>query len=241
MACAPALLLPACAGPQSTLDPQGPVAAGIATAWWIMAIGAAVVLAVVMALALYATFGDPARRRRLAPNAFLAVAGILCPSMVLAALLVYGTDLGRRITQDDPGALRIEVTAQRWRWQVHYPAGREGPAVDVADELYLPAGRTVEIIVRSRDVIHAFWVPNLAGKVDMIPGMENRVRLVAQVPGRWRGQCAEFCGAQHAHMSFIVTVLEEDEFARWRLQRARATAAALAQAGPPAMQREPAR
>lgn len=217
--------LSGCAGPQSTLQTQGPVAAGIATAWWIMAAGAMAVLALVMALAFYAMFREPGRRLRLNNNVFIAGAGIVIPSLLLTALLAYGTDLGRRITQSPPDVLRIDVTGHRWWWEVRYPAAGGMAAVTTSNELRLPVGVPVEVHVTGADVIHSFWIPSLAGKMDMIPGTTNVLRLMAADEGEFRAQCAEFCGGQHAQMGMIVTAQSTADFNAWR--RARAAPAQL--------------
>lgn len=213
-----ALALAACEGPQSTLDPQGPVAERIATTWWVMAIGALVVLVVVMALLFHAIWSGPAGRPRWRANVLLSVAGIAVPSLLLGALLVFGTGVGRSITQPDAGALRIEVIGHRWWWEVRYPRA-DGSALLTANELWLPAGVPVEVVVTSADVIHSFWIPRLAGKMDMVPGSFNALRLLAIEPGQMRMQCAEFCGAQHAHMGMRVSVVTPPQFEAWLQQR----------------------
>lgn len=223
-AAAVSLLLIGCAGPQSTLDPQGPVAAAIATAWWTLFGGAVAILAGVIALVLHATFRTRASRAPTAPLVFLAGAGVAFPVVVLTALLVYGTDLGRRITEAARDPLRIEVTGHRWWWEIRYVADDE-PEVITANELRLPTGVPIEFSIRSADVIHSFWIPNLGGKVDMIPGRTNTLRVLAATPGRFRAQCSEFCGAQHAGMNLVVIAESESEFQQWR--RARASAAAV--------------
>jgi cytochrome c oxidase subunit 2 len=212
-------VLAGCAGPQSTLDPQGPVAASIATAWWVMFGGAVAIVALVMTLVLYSMFRDPAKRPQLATVPFLAGAGVAFPVVVLTALLIYGTDLGRRITRAADNPLHVEVTGHRWWWEVRYPNG-PGPQVITANELRLPTNVPIELSVGSGDVIHSFWVPNLSGKIDMIPGRINTLRLMAHAAGRFNVQCSEFCGAQHAHMGLIVIAEPAADFERWRIDRA---------------------
>lgn len=220
-------VLAGCAGPQSTLDPHGPVAAGIARTWWLMAGAAALVLVLVVGLALYATLRDPAGRARLPANALLAGGGVLLPAVLLGALLVHGTALGRRITAQAQAPVRIEVTGHRWWWEVRYPPGI-GPGVVTANELHLPVGLPVEIVLTSTDVIHSFWIPSLAGKLDMVPGMLNTLRLTADRPGRFRLQCAEFCGAQHARMGMWVVAQPAEQFTAWLRGRAAPAAPAAA-------------
>ena len=216
------VLLPAagCAGIQSALDPHGPEAAAIAQSHWIMLAGGAAILLVVMALALYAVFRDPARR---APSATAVIVGggVVFPVVALSALLVYGVSLSSGLRAGEEGALEIEVVAHRWWWEVRYPGASGGAKVATANELRIPVGRAVAVRLTSADVVHSFWIPALAGKIDAIPGRENRIVLRADRPGSFRGQCAEFCGAQHARMALHAVALAPEEFERWlaNLQR----------------------
>lgn len=215
---------------QSTLDPRGPAAAEIANLWWVLLVVCCAALAVILALLLYAVYRD--QRRRLAPrhhSLFVLGGGLLFPTISLIGLLIYGTEVGRRIVAEPDGpSLRIEVTGHRFWWEVRYPADGDAPEVTTANEVHLPVGVPVEIALRSADVIHSFWIPNLAGKLDMVPGHTNVIRLQADRAGESRGQCAEYCGVQHAHMAFGVVALSRAEFAAWREARA-AQAAAPAQ------------
>lgn len=218
------LLLAACRGSQSALDPQGPVAESIAHTWWVLFWGASVILALVMALVFYAMFRDPEHKPKLPHLPFLIGAGLVFPTVVLTALVAWGTLVGRDITRafDDP--LVIEVTGHQWWWEVRYPARGDAPEVVTANELRLPVGVPVEFVIESADVVHSFWIPNLGGKVDMIPGRTNTLRVEASRPGRFRAQCSEFCGAQHSRMGFIAIATDADEFEQWRRARARVPA-----------------
>lgn len=216
------LVLAACSGEQSALDPHGPVAESIARTWQLLFWGAATILTLVMGLLLYAMFRDPDRKAPLPSLPFLIGAGLVFPSSVLTALVIYGTLVGRDITRADPDPLVIEVTGHQWWWEVRYPATPDAPEVLTANELQLPVGVPVEFVIESADVVHSFWIPNLGGKVDMIPGRTNTLRLQASRPGRFRGQCSEFCGSQHARMGFIATATSPEAFARWRRSRASA-------------------
>jgi cytochrome c oxidase subunit 2 len=118
-------------------------------------------------------------------------------------------------------ALPIEVVGQQWWWRFSYPSH----GVETANELHVPVGRVVKATLRTEDVIHSFWVPKLAGKVDLIPNKANDIWFQADAPGVYYGQCAEFCGASHANMRLRVIVHPEDEFASWiEAQKAGATA-----------------
>ena len=123
-------------------------------------------------------------------------------------------------------ALRVRVTGHQWWWRIAYLDPATGRWVETANELHLPAGRTARVELGSSDVIHSFWVPNVAGKLDVIPGRANSVDLTPHRIGWFRGQCAEFCGAQHAHMAFDVKVETPAAFARWLAAQARPAASA---------------
>jgi cytochrome c oxidase subunit 2 len=212
-----ALVRQAVEGTQSVLAPGGPDAATLATLTWVLTIGAAIVFAIVLALIGIALVAEPARRRWLARDAMIVGAGGVVPVVVLTAVLVYGSTTTRALLDDGaPPVFTIEVTGEQWWWRVHYLDAESGPAFATANEIRLPAGATVELRLASADVIHSFWVPSLAGKLDMIPGHVNRLRLRTDGPGVFRGQCAEYCGGAHARMAFHVVVEPADAFAAWR-------------------------
>jgi len=130
--------------------------------------------------------------------------------------------------------LLITVTANQWWWDVQYNASDPSKIVRTANELHLPVGVPVHITLHSNDVIHSFWVPSLAGKEDLIPGRDTDVTVTPTRTGVFRGQCAEFCGAQHAHMALIVNVESHADFVKWwgrQLQRAPTPTTPLALAG----------
>jgi cytochrome c oxidase subunit 2 len=155
----------------------------------------------------------PTGERRVA----LAVAGAAGLTVVtLFGLLIASVATGRAlqaIDQRDPLAIRI--TAYQWWWDVEYDHPTPALRVRTANELHLPAGRTVKLMLDSADVIHSFWAPTLAGKLDLVPGRRNTLWLRADTPGRYRQQCAEFCGTQHAHMAMDITVEPADQFDAW--------------------------
>jgi cytochrome c oxidase subunit II len=224
LACVALVWLAACSGEQSALDPHGPVAQSIAAVWWVLFWGGLAILVLVTAAVLYAMFRRPAARPPLPHTLFLVGGGLVFPVVVLTALLVFGTGVGRQIVQafDDP--LIIRVTGHQWWWDVHYPATGDAPEFRTANELRLPVGAPIELEIESADVVHSFWIPSLGGKVDMIPGRKNTLRLSASAPGRFRAQCSEFCGAQHARMGFVAIAEPQSDFDAWRLRRAGATA-----------------
>ena len=204
---APALL-GACSthGPLSTLAPAGPGAAAIAQLWWWMFWGAMALTLGMTVLGLVAVL----RRRRTgaaAPHtgqAWLLGGGLVLPLLVIAALLLWGLRTGHALLPLPGSApmFTVEVTARQWQWEVRYPAHPMAEAMP--NRLDIPAGQPVDVRVRTADVIHSFWVPRLAGKIDAIPGRTNVVRLQADAPGVYRGLCAEYCGTGHAHMPIEV-------------------------------------
>jgi cytochrome c oxidase subunit 2 len=186
-------ILAGCSGAQSALAPQGPDARTIATMSWIMFAGAAVILSVVMLLALYAIYRAPRKARPLSANALIIAGGVVFPVLTLTALLVYGVQAMAALRETQAAGtatMQVDVTGHQWWWEVRYrhPDGRV--MLTDANELHIPAGVPVAVSLRSEDVIHSFWVPTLAGKMDLIPGRTNRIVLQADQPGVYRGQCA---------------------------------------------------
>lgn len=207
----------------SALDPKGPNAERIAGVWWLMFGLAAAVYVVVGGLIIAAAMrgrraGEgQGRPSRITDSGFIWVGGVIAPVVILGGLAVVTVSTTNDLRRVEAGALRIEVTGYRWWWQVRYP----DDDVVTANEIHIPVGRPVEIGLRTKDVIHSFWVPELAGKVDQIPGQRNVIRLKADEPGTYRGFCAEFCGLQHAKMQFLVIADTPAEFTRWITRRQR--------------------
>jgi cytochrome c oxidase subunit II len=202
--------------PQSALDAHGPQAEIIATLAWTMFAAGAVILVVVTVLALLAVFARPSSRRWIGRRSLVIGGGIVVPVVALSALLVYGLDVFAAVTRLDPSPVRrVEIVGERWWWRVHYLDERGQPVFAAANELRLPVGETVELILVAHDVIHSFWVPSLAGKLDMIPGKVNRLRLRADRPGTFRAQCAEYCGGAHAMMALYVVAERPEDFRQW--------------------------
>lgn len=214
------LSLAGCRGIQSALWPQGPAAKAIADISWVMFAGATMILLLVMALSLYAIYRAPDKRRPVSANMLVAAGGVALPMVTLSALLVYGViAMGYLRAEPDDPPVQIEVIGNQWWWDVHYRDDGNGQTIATANEIRIPVDTPVKISVRTNDVIHSFWVPNLAGKIDLIPGRTNHIVLQADAPGVFRGQCAEFCGAQHARMAFIVIAEPADAYANWLAQQ----------------------
>lgn len=211
----PVLLIAGCSGPQSTLSPAGRGAEQIATLFWWMAGGAAVVWLIVMGLALSSIINrtESGQERRM--KILIIGGGVTFPTIVLTVLLIYGLRALPELTASAPeGSLRIAVTGEQWWWRVRYQRP-EGGGVSSANEIRLPVGEPVEFILDAPDVIHSFWIPALGGKMDMIPGRVTRLTLHPTRTGVFRGQCAEYCGTSHAWMAFDVVVQEKEEFEAW--------------------------
>ena len=215
--------------PQSVLDAAGIQAERIEALWWTMFWTTSIVTAIVFAALAWAV--TRARRQEPHPPAAdprllrYVAGGTVATVAILFGLLVVTIVTSRAIaSQYDNQALQIEVTAYQWWWNVEYQHPEPEQRVRTANELHIPVGRTVGIKLLANDVIHSFWVPALHGKMDAIPGHESTLWLRADRAGLYRGQCAEYCGAQHAHMAFVVIAEPPDEFERW-IQAQRTTAA----------------
>ncbi len=215
--------------PQSILDAAGIQAARIETLWWVMFWVTLVVTLITFAVLGFAV-SRAARRRgpdtssdqRLVRH---VAAATIATVVILFGLLITTIVTSRAIaSQHDAQALLIEVTANQWWWNVEYQHPEPEQRVRTANEIHIPVGRTVSIKLLASDVIHSFWVPALHGKLDAIPGHEAVLSLRADRPGTYRGQCAEYCGAQHAHMALLVIAEPSDDFERW-IQEQRTTAA----------------
>jgi cytochrome c oxidase subunit 2 len=211
---------------QSALAPAGPQAARIGELWWLMLWVCAAVYVLVMIALLWGIV----RRRRHEPPAVVLrpapgterglarwVGGATAVSaLVLLGLLVASVSTSRSLQAlAAPQSLEIELTGYQWWWKVEYADPMPSQRVVSANEIHIPVGRPVHIRGTARDVIHSFWVPNLHGKKDLIPGHTTDLWLRADRPGVYRGQCAEFCGWQHAHMALLVIAEPADRFDAW--------------------------
>jgi cytochrome c oxidase subunit 2 len=137
--------------------------------------------------------------------------------IILFFLLFVSVSTGKTIRRfQSKNAITVEITGHQWWWQATYSDPNASQTFTTANEIHIPVGEPVVILTRSADVIHSFWVPNISGKRDLIPGYSTAVWIQADKPGRFRGQCAEFCGHQHAHMGFYVFAEEKSEFEKWK-------------------------
>ncbi|HSK80649.1 MAG TPA: cytochrome c oxidase subunit II [Thermoanaerobaculia bacterium] len=229
-----ALWLAGCSGPQSTLDPAGVGAERIAWLFWWMAAGAVVIWLAVAGLAVYAHRVRPGPHDERKTTLLIIGGGALFPTVVLGVLLSFGlAEMPGLLAPAPEGSLRIAVSGEQWWWRVRYEPP-DGEPFELANEIRLPVGESVQFLLDSPDVIHSFWVPSLGGKMDMIPGRVTELALEPTKTGTFRGACAEYCGGPHALMSFYVVVEEREDFARWLAHQrtpARPPAGALAVRG----------
>jgi cytochrome c oxidase subunit 2 len=190
--------------------------------WGVLGISA-VVVAVIIVLTLLGVW----RRTDRSPQALAATPhkrdgsrwlyiGVGVSSVVLVVSLVWTVRvLASANDRNTKGTLTIEVTGQQWWWKVRYLNDDASKILTTANEIHIPTGQSVRVRLVAADVIHSFWVPALSGKTDLIPGQTNMTWIEADKPGRYRGQCSEYCGAQHAHMGFEVVAQSPADFQRW--------------------------
>ncbi len=205
---------------QSALDSAGREAELIASIFMWMAFGGALIWIGVLALAWYAPRAAEVRNARV-QTALIVGGGVIFPVIVLLVLMISGLkELPGILAPAADKSLALEISGSQWWWRVKYLRPGAEP-IELANEIRLPIGRRIDATVQSLDVIHSFWVPPLAGKIDMIPGRINRIALEPTRAGTYRGACAEFCGTSHARMNLIAIVMEPDAFNQWLEAQAR--------------------
>jgi cytochrome c oxidase subunit II len=210
--------------PSSTLAPAGVQATHIASLFWTYFAIATVVFSLVsgaFALAIARRPSsipektEPTTEENRPKRRVVAIAiALTCATLTVMLWLSVATSraLGSLSAKN---AVPIEVVGHQWWWEFRYPASVAGTQFTTAYELHVPVGRPIEVKLSSPDVIHSFWVPSLHGKRDVIPGKDASLVLRADQPGRYQGQCAEFCGLQHANMRFVVVAESEEDFKAW--------------------------
>ncbi|MDO5623627.1 MAG: cytochrome c oxidase subunit II [Pseudomonadota bacterium] len=204
----------------STLHPAGSVAQSVSLLWWVMCVGALLLWAGVAGAFVWLARERGQPLHTTGEGRWLFWGAVVLPALVLVPLVAYGLVVGERVIRAQGFAgepLHVNATARQWAWQFDYPDIQPGVAHTT---LYLPAGRPIRFEIRSEDVIHSLWIPRLGGKLDAIPGRTNVMVLDARAPGRYGGQCAEFCGTGHTAMRFEVVVEPEADFLA-RLTQAR--------------------
>lgn len=225
-----ACTLASCNDAQSPLSPRSEAARDISTLWWWMLLAATIVFVgaaglLVLAFVLRRRRGAPLIGDREGPsNALVVLFGVGIPIVTLIVLFTVGNLVVMGSTDGragEPAAVTVTVVGRQWWWEIDYPGT---PAV-TANEMHIPVRTHVDVQVRSADVIHSFWVPRLNRKIDLIPGQRNHVGIYADRPGRYEGQCAEYCGLEHANMRLYVIAEPMDRYQAW-LKAQAATAAA---------------
>jgi cytochrome c oxidase subunit 2 len=219
--------VPGFPGNQTSLNPAGPAAAHIehtfAVIFWITATVYLLVMAVLVVSvwrkrSSLDAFPEPQQTTEVSDRlATRAVAVAMAVTLVLVFVMLISSFRTSRALgkMNNETALTIDVYGHQWWWEVQYPNEESDKIVETANEIHLPTGVPIRIHGTSRDVIHSFWAPNVQGKRDLMPGYETDVMMQVDQAGRWRGQCAEYCGEQHAHMSFYMVAEPKDEFQQW--------------------------
>lgn len=224
------LLLPlaACGLPQSVLNPQGTAADKLATLTWIEIIMLSAISFIMWALIAWA---GTRRRGSLESHApwdsrggqrWVLIGGFAVPFVVLSTLFGLGIDWLAKFPVDQarsPAGPDIQIIGHQWWWELRYLKGPVDQHFTTANEIHIPVGCPVNIELETADVIHSFWVPTLHGKIDLVPGQPNYIRIVANHAGEFGGQCAEFCGEEHARMLLRVIAQPEAEYEAWRAQQ----------------------
>jgi cytochrome c oxidase subunit 2 len=204
---------------QSVSFPAGVQAATIHHLWSLMLWTTTIVFVLVIAFLIVAVWRDGVgtRASQAQPSMVRGVsAAVTATVLILIGLLVASIWTERKLDAfQTASAITVDVTGHQWWWEFEYEEGVPAQRVRTANEFHIPVNRPIALKVTSRDVIHSFWLPSLSGKRDLIPGYTTAIWLEADRPGIYRGQCAEFCGMQHAHMAFDVVAEPQADFDRW--------------------------
>ncbi|MGZ8907901.1 MAG: cytochrome c oxidase subunit II [Methylobacter sp.] len=226
------LIIAGCDGRQSAFTALGPVSSRIALLTWIMFIGAAFITLLICALMVISIAGPVDWRHKLTSEKSIVWGGMVFPVVTLTALLIYGflvLKAGGTLAQAG-NPVHISVIGEQWWWRVIYRHD-DGHITESANELRIPTGRPIEIELSTADVIHSFWIPAYAGKVDMVPGRTNILHFIADKPGTVTGQCAEYCGGAHALMSFYTVAMATSDYDAWLAKERMDAKPALAHEG----------
>lgn len=213
-------VLVSCSGPQSMFGGAGTGARETESVWWLMFILGTIIFVGVLALLWWGiTRANSDNDKRASSDSrvrMVVLGGVLLPVVVIGVVFAFSTRglmaIGDLRSETD---VTIDVVGHQYWWEVTYP----NDDVVTANEIHIPVDQDVEIRLTSADVIHSFWIPSLHGKIDMMPGHSTSINIRAEKAGEYRGQCAQFCGAQHANMAFIVVVHEEDAYQAWISQQ----------------------
>lgn len=211
------LLLSACGETSpSILNTAGPVAAKEAGLFWFILVVATIVFVAVEGLLIWSIVRFRERPNSPMPqqthgNNAIELAWTIIPSIFLFVVLIVTIATMFSLNQPTGQALNVQVVGHQWWWEFDY----ENAHITTADELVVPTGTVIHLDLKSDNVIHSFWVPQLTGKTDVVPGHQNTKWFQADTPGYYRGQCTEFCGLQHANMEFYVKALSPNDYQTW--------------------------
>ncbi|WP_370211325.1 cytochrome c oxidase subunit II [Roseovarius sp.] len=198
------MALQGCEETLSVVHPAGPAASAIASLWWVLLIGATLIFGFVAGLIAWGWRRPPGAVNE---RGFVIGLGLVFPVVVLLALLAYGLVIGERLLpRAAPEVVRVAAEGRQWAWRFSY---EDAPERETENVLHIPAGRPVDVAITSVDVIHSFWVPRLAGKLDAVPGHVNTLRIEAYEPGRFAGLGAEFNGRGYRAHRFEVIAHED--------------------------------
>jgi cytochrome c oxidase subunit II len=203
------------------LDPKGPVALTESDLFWIILVIATFIFVAVAGFLLYSIirFRDrpgAADPRQVHGNTRLEIAWTIAPSIVLFVVLIFTITYMYKVAEPavaNGNVVHVRAIGHQWWWEFQYTD--TSPMVVTGDELHVPVGTVVEVQLVSDNVIHSFWIPQLAGKTDVIPGHNNSMWFQADKTGSFRGECAEYCGIQHANMDFVVVADSPDTYQTW--------------------------
>jgi cytochrome c oxidase subunit 2 len=209
----------------SFFDPSSPQARAVAHLWWWMVGVGGVIWLGVSGFAVYAAFSRRGRREaddllHVDPETHHRLERVVTGAgfatvLILLGFLVYDFSVGRALAQHPSRGMTIDVTGHQWWWEIQYENPDPSRQLVTANEIHVPVGEPVQFKLRARDVIHSFWAPNLNGKRDLVPGYMSSIWFTADTAGVYRGQCAEFCGLQHAKMAFYVIAEPRPKFEAW--------------------------
>ena len=221
------LLLCGCGSMSWMSDTRGPDSDQIATLAWVASIGIALIVLTVWAILAYliarrtrGTLAEHMPHTTKTGMGWIYTWGLAIPGVLLLAALIASISVmfsaNEHSHMHSHEAAEITITGHQWWWEVRYNGKTPEDTFDTANEIHIPVGRPVMIALRSADVIHSFWIPKLHGKVDLVPAGHNSIVLQADAPGRYEGQCSEFCGAEHALMRLVVVAEPEAQYEAWK-------------------------
>jgi cytochrome c oxidase subunit 2 len=218
--CLLCLLAAGCSNSPSTVAPAGPKSAWVSNAWWILCGVAAFVCIVVIVLAVGAVVfrRRPKKVDTEGGQRQVVVFGLIIPAVIFAATFALSlTGIAVNAQPPSQDRVTVHVVGHQWWWGVKYPKA----GVTTANEIHVPTGEPVRLQLTTDDVIHSFWVPQITPKMDLIPHRPNTTWFRVDKPGVYRGQCAEYCGVEHAHMAFEVIAQPRAQFEKWLADQAR--------------------